>query len=238
MTIQEMHNLFNVKLDKVASAATPSFTTTEIDILLNDAQSELITKIVTGNNTRQKGIEGDQKRIDDLRRIITAQILTPSLTPPVYITVSDSLKVFDLPANYLHYVTSMARFRYNFCTKNQFVNSSQTVLAPIEERYVTVYQQDDIGRIKSNPLAQPDPRNPAAYFIEDFFVVDIGLALLEDIKMTYIRKPALMNLILGVDCELSESIQDQIVDNAILIAIESTQNERYNSFKQEEANNE
>ncbi len=74
MTNKQLYSAFLLELDKTNSANTTSFEHREVDYWLNSAVDKFITTRFTGTNNRRKGFEQDQKRIDDLRNLISEYI--------------------------------------------------------------------------------------------------------------------------------------------------------------------
>ena len=67
----------------------------ELYLYLNAAVSRFIKTRVTGNNARQTGFQGDQKRIDDLRTLVTKASVT--LTAEAEISNGSN---FPMPVDY------------------------------------------------------------------------------------------------------------------------------------------
>jgi hypothetical protein len=74
MTIAEMHTAINLGVQKIASFQVDLFLPTEIDLEINKNIDRFIKqRYQTFGNKYTVGFEGSQKRIDDLRTLITEQ---------------------------------------------------------------------------------------------------------------------------------------------------------------------
>lgn len=74
MLVSEIHKAFKVAMDKNAEAISlggcPAFLPAEIDLFLNQAYIEVINNKFTGNNTIKVPFEGQVKRINDLQKLV------------------------------------------------------------------------------------------------------------------------------------------------------------------------
>ena len=71
MNVSQMHYHFKLGLDKVDSLSSPNFLSEEIDVLLNQAQAQIIENRAYGNNIKGESVEETQKRLDDLKNLTT-----------------------------------------------------------------------------------------------------------------------------------------------------------------------
>lgn len=99
MDLDRMHIEFKVGVDKVDSFNSANFLTEEIDILLQNAYEEFIETRMSGLNEHRTGFEETQKRMDDLKGLMS------TYTSNSFTINSDNLSnsVFvDLPDDYRH----------------------------------------------------------------------------------------------------------------------------------------
>lgn len=73
MTVEEMHNEFDITLDKISSSSYQELEPWEKDFYLNEAQMRIIKQRYSGKNTYRKGFEENQKRIDDLKNLVISR---------------------------------------------------------------------------------------------------------------------------------------------------------------------
>ena len=71
MNILEMHIAIQQGVDKINSLQADMLLPEEIDLELNKAQMKFISTKYGRNNMLSKGFEENQKRIDDLRTLLT-----------------------------------------------------------------------------------------------------------------------------------------------------------------------
>ena len=71
MTVIEMHLAIQQGVDKINSLQADMLLSEEIDIELNKSLMRFINTKYGKNNKYQKGFEESQKRIDDLRTLVT-----------------------------------------------------------------------------------------------------------------------------------------------------------------------
>ena len=77
MTVAEMHIAINQGVQKIASHQVDVLLPQEIDFELNKAQDKFVKgRYNQFGNKYSKGFEQSQKRIDDLRRLITEESIT------------------------------------------------------------------------------------------------------------------------------------------------------------------
>ena len=71
MNVTEMHIAVQQGVDKIHSLQADMLLSEEIDIELNKSMSRFINTKYGKNNIYRKGFEESQKRIDDLRTLVT-----------------------------------------------------------------------------------------------------------------------------------------------------------------------
>ena len=82
MTIQESHYQFKLNMDRIDTFSSADFTKSEIDWLLNEASLIFVKRRFSADhNTKRKGFENSQIRIDDLSTLVIKYPLQPALTP-------------------------------------------------------------------------------------------------------------------------------------------------------------
>lgn len=83
MTVKEMHNLVEVRLQKIASNQYRTFEGEELDMMLNQAQDIYVKEKFTNRyvNPNDKAYGVSQKRLDDLRALVTSNYAQRAITP-------------------------------------------------------------------------------------------------------------------------------------------------------------
>ena len=100
-------------------------------------------------------------------------------------------------------------------------------------------QHDDIFTMLDDPFNTTKYTNPLTtisgnsidIYTSDIFIID-------NVKITYIRKPAEISLNLGTDCELPEHSHQEIVDMTVSSILEAISDPRYKSQQIELSKNE
>jgi hypothetical protein len=114
MTIQEMHIAVNLGVQKIASFQADNLLPQEIDHELNNAMNRLIKqRYAPMGNKYQKGFEQSQKRIDDLRNLVSR---TKALCTYYGESVDNNaffIERAELPQDYLFLVNLLTQIRYN-----------------------------------------------------------------------------------------------------------------------------
>lgn len=102
MTIQEMHNLFRISLDKMDNNSLPYFEPETIDLILNYCIYNVVKQKISGNNALKRGAEEGTKRKEDLQPLINEYIchsisFNPGKKPYGYLVPlpSDLLYILD-----------------------------------------------------------------------------------------------------------------------------------------------
>lgn len=231
MTVQEMHYRFKIGLDKVDSLSLPNFIAEEIDIFLNDAQDQFIAQRAFKNNFKREGLEENQKRLDDLKNIISNYNTT------TFTTSADNKTnaVFvALPTDYRHAIQEEAVVTYQNCKDVQ--TSGEAEIIPISH--------DRYNRIKKDPFNKPDDEivHRLGYEYsganEIFELVHSSTVTINNYILRYIRIPQTIQLgseyetpVADVDCELSEHTHREIVALAVKNALEEIESPRYQTSK-------
>lgn len=115
MTIQEMHHLFRVKLDRIDSSYYENILSVEVDMFLNDAQNVFIRKRLPTSEVRAT-LEENQKVQNDLKEIMTSDTLLTVSTDQT--GVKPGAIFFDLPSDYMYAVQEEAEIAFTDCNNN------------------------------------------------------------------------------------------------------------------------
>jgi len=113
MNVQQMHLAIQQGVDKINSLQADMLLSEEIDIELNKSQMRFINTKYGKNNKYQKGFEESQKRIDDIRTIVTEY-----KAPTTYKERYDSnfwIDSFRLPNDYMYLVNQKSDIFINEC---------------------------------------------------------------------------------------------------------------------------
>ena len=122
MNITEMHVAVQQGVDKINSLQADSLLPQEIDIELNKSIMRFVNLKYGKNNMYRKGFEESQKRIDDLRSLLTtheeflyfkerrflgnSKLINHHLKSPTKAIDTLYIDKFKLPSNYLYHINS------------------------------------------------------------------------------------------------------------------------------------
>lgn len=221
MTLTEMLEEFRIRMDKSDTAAPTGFQDEEILSFLNDGQLQFIQLAYTK-------FEVDQQTTDKIRQLVLFK--NYDIQPADWngdkgcyqISIMDAA-----PVNYLHSLSQQVRTSNLFC-RTKFSN-------PVQQAQI-----DDLPRIYQNTFRRPTISRPVSVFSDSFIELYVSdneeIDLVSKYNLTflhrYLRMPIYMDLVADISCELPLFTHTQIVNLAVLKAIENTNNERVNTFPQ------
>jgi hypothetical protein len=229
MNVQEMHYDFKIKFNKLDSNDYRDFQVPEIDWLLNEAQEVFLKQRYGINNTTQKGFEGSQKRIDDLRNLVMKNESLPAsqvvLDPVSYDATLPSDYIFAIRVQAVANSTTCGD-KTLICKPTQHDDLSNCLLDP---NYNPSYEWGEM------PIVYGTISNLTAGANRIFGYTD-GSFTVTSFILDYLREPARIAFPGGVtggqynlpdgspivlpnqDCELPEHTHREIVDIATMIA--------------------
>lgn len=228
MTSTEMALAFRFRLDKTDSLNYPNFQNVEIDLLLNQAQERIIKQRYGNTNKERESFEETQKRTEDLKAIVTNSIIIPAANAVDNIDVN--AQFITLPSDHWFIVQERCTISYPDC-KNQ----TKTDVVP-----VYAIQHNDVNKVINNSFLRANKQrvlrlmeNGKVELIHDSDSTIINY------RLRYIRKPAKISSVAPlVNCELSDHLQDEILDQAVLLALEDIESRRQQTYVPIEKTNE
>lgn len=216
MNLTEMHQEFKVLSDKLDTASLPGFEPEEIDLLLNRAIERFIKQRYSSKgNTKFDGFEEDQKRIDDLRGVLTTQKLTPLILQGL------NLYTIQLPDNYW--------FRIRVTLDINNITCSKTIL----NHKVRTIQHNSLTDAIDDPFNKPSIDDGAIITFEgsNILVYTANDFIPDALNITYIKRPTTLDINstpLQVP-DLTEETHREIIDIAVSMALEIIESQRYQS---------
>lgn len=143
MTVNELHYQFKLNMDRVDSLSKPDFNRAEIDYFLNEAQLVFLKQRASGlSNSKRKGFESTQKRIDDLSTLVVKFPIQSPITP-----IPHGGDLFEVPLS-----TNLARKYYALISARVKVESSQDCFHTVPLKYT---QHDDLSEALRDPFNSP-----------------------------------------------------------------------------------
>jgi len=239
MLIQDFHNSFKFRMDKLDGLNLPNFLPEEIDLLLNQAQDAVTKQKYGRNNPTNESFEQTQKREDDLRELIR----TVRSQPVPYNSSVDNVTYnainFVLPENYWLLIWDKAIINCNSCngtvlipTKEfEQINSDRTSsITGIEVEVRTVTHEEFQKAIK-DAFKGPDHTKilKLEYKNRVEVIPSTDCTVLWYIYR-YIKKPERMSLSGNVTCELSDFMHEEVLNEAVSIALEGIESKRTQTF--------
>jgi len=113
MNVTQMHLAIEQGVDKINSLQADLLLPEEIDLELNKAQSKFINLKYGINNKYQLGFEGNQKRIDDLRILVSEYEDITTYKEQLFSNIH--VDSFRLPTDYMYLVNQLARVYTDKC---------------------------------------------------------------------------------------------------------------------------
>lgn len=218
MTIVQMHLQFKFGLDKLDALNYPNFLPEEIDLLLNQAQDRIVKQRYGSINPKRQSFEETQKRTEDLKNIVKTVILTPQ--PYVSTNIDTNARYCLLQSDHWFIVQERVKLRYS-C--NGVQTDTMVEVRPI--------QHLEFDKVVKDPFKKPDLTKVLRLMddgkVELIFAPNTSIV---EYRLRYLRQPVRMDLNAGTDCELSEHLHDEIVSEAIKIALETIEAKRNNTF--------
>lgn len=218
MTVSEMHTLFKLKLDKTNSLNYPDFEPEEIDLWLNQAQEMFVKNRYDGNNMFRTSVEETQKRSDDLREIVRQDMITTFALNSGMTNSYVSTYSFSLPSDYLFSLTE--EFNGSYVCEGSTLTADM-IVKPIQHNAWTTMMKDPFNKPNKDRVLRLMNNN----FIDVILDKDTTPIFL---FIRYYKTPVNIdntptNL---VDCELAAHTHSEIVDFAVLMAIENIESDR------------
>lgn len=219
MTVSEMHQAFKFGLDKMDALNYPNFLPEEIDLLLNQAQERYIKQRYGLNNTKRQSFEETQKRTEDLKNIVVSANITPQ--PYASDNIDTNARFVILPVDHWFIINERVVLGYTDCH-----DVDQTRL--VEVRPI---QHVEFDKYINDAFKAPD-NFKVLRLMENgrVEIITSPTTTVSQYNLRYIKKPDTIDVTTPVNCELSEHTHQEIVDEAIKIALEGIEAKRNNSF--------
>lgn len=213
MTGLEMQVAFEIEADIIDSISKPL--TTDIFYYINNAVDKFIRTRYSGNNTANKGFEETQKRIDDLRALITESTIittTGTLKPNSYVAA--------IPSNYFISVAEECEITYTSTTSTSRQGITQTTMDRYSDDTVNPFSE----HIYHNNWARP----LRLFYASNIELISDGTYTVNKCYLRYIKKPAKVSL--SVSCDLAESVHPEIIRIAVELFLENRKDARYETY--------
>jgi hypothetical protein len=232
MTSVEMKKEFLVSYDKVANLASPGYEDDEISYFLTKAQENFTLSYINPDNKYGESIEETEKVKKYFSALISPS--TDSLGVPLTTLSSDqsgristNSVIYNLPDNFW---LSLAEW----VVTNDTCNTTKNV---------DIITHNEYNKNKNNPFKRPNSNrvwrmdvNSIGDVLRHELITD-GTYTITQYHVRYIKK--LTPIVVdeetpanNVDCILHESAHRRIIDEAVKIALETSQEQRLQTFIQ------
>lgn len=237
MTIQEMHRTFRFLYDKMDGLNYPNVLPEEIDLLLNKSQENIIKQRYGSNNLKKESFEQTEKRTQDIKKLIRQLNYIPD---PSY-EFNTYYNTYNIDTQYQTdiwfiiwekaYITCTSCNKevyrpvatYGLGPSNQVINGLEVEVRPTTHL--------ELEKNRRNAFKGPDHTKVLRVTFNDKIeIIPADDCTLLYYIMRYIKKPVKMSLANNVSCELSDEIHQEIVDQAVQIALEGIEAKRNNTF--------
>jgi hypothetical protein len=206
MTAALMFQNLKFGVDKLDTQSYPDILEEQAEYLLNEAQLRLVKTRYGKNNIYQRGFEEFQKRTEDLRTLVKNIEIVPNLvssgTPKIY---KVDLQTLADSNTYMFYLRGNAQVSSTKCSA----------------KYVSVRlsQIDDLDKVLADPFSRPTINQPVISFEDGGIYIYADSSFnVNKFKLTYLKKPRLISIFDGIDCELPEQMHEEVVALAIELA--------------------
>ena len=217
MTAVEMSTLFGLKINS-SSNTNDELGDDEISLYLNSAVNRFIKQRYTGNNYRQIAFEGDDKRVADLRTLLTN---SPTISKSSATSEIPNSARYTVPSDFMFYVDCSVIFTRTDVSQTNTWVQCKTI------------KNSEIRKHVQSGHNKPYIREPLVVFRDaTYFTVIIddvaNIGNLSTASLTYIKEPAVINVDSGsaVNCDLPNHTHEEIVDMAVNIVLEVEESKR------------
>lgn len=223
MTINQAHNYIKLELDKTSSLELPAFEQEEIDYWLDDAILSYVKTHYSGNNVKGESFEQNQKRRDDLRKLLVeATISGANVTPGTYYANSVICDLTSLTDTYFIPVREAAVCTYsgNSVTVDTTVTTHDMVNVKLEDPFSPHLVR--LGKFKPLRLTVGD----------DVVLIGDGNYTITGLDLTYIKSPIKADDVATRDTEypdLSDESMQEVVKLAATRMLENIESPRTQS---------
>lgn len=236
MNISAMHQSFKFGLDKLDNLNYPNFLPEEIDLLLNQAQERFVKQRYGITNPKRTSFEETQKRIDDLKELIRDVTISNVSTTGIITNICPQAKFFSLPTDYWFAIQERAEQQCDKCN-DHIVSVSDGGLVPEYTEYNVKYaevrpiQHNEFDKTIKDSFKKPDyDKVLRLMYTDSTELISATYCNVINYRLRYIKKPVTVNINTSTNCELSEHTHQEIIDEAIKIALEGIESKRSSTF--------
>ena len=218
-------------LDKTEGLSYPAFEVEELDFWINEAIDRYVKTRYSGLNVKGESFEQSQKRIDDLRTLVTETRIVPTASnnssdkPNLYL-----VDINDFPADYMLFLNDEVYIQFN----NEVTGATthlRTSTTPCTSDTYSFMVNDPYSEHRLHLGTAKPLRMFTAKGVE--LIPDGTLYSIEYYYMKYLRNPATVMYSNGTDCDLPDHTHREIVLLTVKILIENIESQRFNTHNVE-----
>lgn len=223
MNNRDSHIMFKVILDKnaegIAYGGCPAFLEEEIDIFLNQAQYEILSNKITGNNVLKADFESNLTNMSEINKLVKTEENLHAVKKEYNEFILDGLHDDDR-MTIISILLKYGQFHTN-C-----VITSHTLVEPFKQTY------NNIPWVETPVVAVED--NKLLVYVDPILMLDPKYAPRKEddkefyrVNVTYIKKPTKFDYT-RPDAELDfpEDVMLEIINRAVVIALENIESQR------------
>ena len=164
-----MHLAIRQGVDKINSLQADMLLPEEIDIELNKSMFKFVNTKYGRNNIYRKGFEESQKRIDDLRTLVTE-----FEGPATYKGIYDNnffIDQFKLPKDYMYLINQKSTIYSNDCKPINFTLNNTSPLSYFVFPLEYLYLDTETGKPAIETPGFSDPNNTTGGFVKNLVAI-------------------------------------------------------------------
>lgn len=235
MTITEMHQSFRFGLDKLDNLNYPNFLPEEIDLLLNQAQERIVKQRYGTTNTKRTSFEETQKRTEDLKELVRHVNL--NFQTNNFRNITPESRFVTLPNDHWFVIQERVVQECDKCNSTPLYTEvdDQNNETSVNGMYAEVrpIQHHEVDKVLKDAFKAPDYDKVLRLMVDGMVeIIPSSVCTPVKYRLRYIKKPIDVSITSNpiVNCELSEHLHQEIVDEAIKIALEGIEAKRNQTF--------
>lgn len=258
MTYSDIYTKFLIEYDKQnITSSYPSLTVYEIATLLDKAYLALIAQKLTGNNPRRAPFEIDIKAIEDLRPLI----VTKEREKKIIQSTTLRNNVYRFPINktgdpdFLYYVQSSIDVTAddqsaNVKPRDPFIPEEDYINKDVMKDPIQIINHSSMDNFIKSSVNIPWIKTPVGCLEGDEFLVMVDPfdgyetnKIYGNLNLTYIKRPKpfvgendnTTNFTNGTEFELNDTMAEELINLAIVMALETVESPRIQTKEQTRA---
>jgi hypothetical protein len=202
---------FEVKLGTLNSF-DKKFSSTDIAILLNKAQDQLINERYSSKVGSSRHFEMDEKTRVELGKLISNSNITSFSTGVSNIQAEAMFA--NLPGDYLYSITEKCVLSY--VDANGDTISTVAKVFPVTHDEYLMNINNEFNKPYRKLVWRMDIAGDSTNNKKHELIYGIGCTI-TSYQLRYLKRPAAINIVTGVDCELHVGLHEEIIDMAVLM---------------------